>query len=220
VTYTKSDHALIAIKAALNAVPVVGGSIASLIGDYIPLSTQRSIDRATELLARRLCDLEGRIDPDAVNKDQFSELFKSCYLAVVRTTQEAKLRAASAILANLLLKPGDREKLSYSELDHLIRCTDALSVGALAALGAANRIASAPGMAPDVNGSYSLTVQQVHDALPEFDASLLMGLIGDLNTYNLLRISGVPPIRMTQYGNFQLELTSLGRRFVERFIDA
>src|SRR6266852_674144 len=101
MAYTKSDHALIVIKAALNAVPIVGGSIASLIDDYIPLSTQRSIEIATQLLKERLEALGNRIDVDAVNKDEFAELFKSCYLAIVRTTQESKLHAAAALLANL-----------------------------------------------------------------------------------------------------------------------
>jgi hypothetical protein len=42
---TAGDHALAVIKAGLNAVPVVGGSIASLIGDYIPTATQKTIER-------------------------------------------------------------------------------------------------------------------------------------------------------------------------------
>lgn len=120
--------------------PVVGGSIASLIGDYVPLSTQRSIEKTTELLKQKLTALEGRIDTEAVNKDEFSDLFKSCYLVVVRTTQEEKLRAASGILANLFLKPGDPEKLSYSELDHFVRCLDGLSIGAIVTLGTVNSL--------------------------------------------------------------------------------
>ncbi len=78
------DHALAVIKAALNLIPSVGGALASLIGDYVPTSTQRSIDKTMTLLGEKLTSLEGRIDVDAVNKEDFSELFKSCYLVVVR----------------------------------------------------------------------------------------------------------------------------------------
>jgi hypothetical protein len=39
---SKTDHVLAVFKAGLNAVPVVvGGSVASLIGDYEPTSTQK-----------------------------------------------------------------------------------------------------------------------------------------------------------------------------------
>ena len=36
MAHTKADHALIVIKAGLNAIPVLGGVPASLIGDYVP----------------------------------------------------------------------------------------------------------------------------------------------------------------------------------------
>ena len=77
MTHTKADHALIAIKGALNLVPVVGGVLSSLIGDYVPLSTQRSIEKATLLLRNRLEKLQDRIDIEAVNKDEFADLLKS-----------------------------------------------------------------------------------------------------------------------------------------------
>jgi hypothetical protein len=75
-----------------------------LIGDYVPTSTQITIERSTELLAQKLDALKDRIDVEAVNKEEFSELFKSCYLVMVRTNREEKLQAAAAILANLLLR--------------------------------------------------------------------------------------------------------------------
>ena len=159
-----SDHALITIKAAINAVPIVGGSIASLISDYVPLSTQRSIERTMELLRVRLTSLEGRLDVDAVNKDEFSELFKSCYLVVVRTTQETKLRAASAILANLLLKAGDAEKASYTELDHFVRCLDGLSIGAITVLGTAARLVVTANINPNQDGNQTFAFEQLRGA--------------------------------------------------------
>jgi len=215
-----SDHALTVIKAALNLVPSVGGAIASLIGDYVPLSTQRSVEKATELLQEKLAALGERLDVDVVDKDEFSELFKSCYLLIVRTTQEVKLRAAAALIANLLLKPGDPEKVPYTELDHLVRCADSLSVGALLALGAAKQLVAKSNGQPDSEGNYTITFEQLHGKLAPMDISLLMGLIGELNSYNLLRIASQPAIRTPQYGNYPLQLTPLGRRFVEGFIEA
>lgn len=219
MSHTKSDHALIVVKAALNAVPFVGGSIASLVGDYIPLSTQKSIERSGELLAKRLADLEDRIDADAVNKDEFAELFKSCYLTIVRTTQEVKLRAAVAILANLLLRSGDPEKLSYTELDHFTRCLESLSIGAITVLGAAKSMVVRAEVHVDVEGNYRFNFEQLRAEVPSIEATLFMGLVGELSGYNLLRIEGLPPIRTPEYANHPLELTPLGWRFVEQFLE-
>ena len=162
MTRSAKDHALAIIKAGLNLVPVIGGPIASLIGDYVPTSTQAAIDRSTELLAQKLDALKDRIDIDAVNKDDFSELFKSCYLVIVRTNREEKLRASAAILANLLLRPGDPAKSSYEELDHLVRCIDALSIGAISVLGVARTIAATSGQ----GAQRSFQFHQLRNAFP------------------------------------------------------
>ena len=44
--------------------------------------SQKSIDRALEFLRSRLEELDDRIDVEAVDKDDFAELFKSCYLSI------------------------------------------------------------------------------------------------------------------------------------------
>jgi hypothetical protein len=218
MTQNKSDHALAVIKAALNAVPIVGGSIASLIGDYVPLSTQRSLETATKLLAERLERLESRIDVNAVNKDEFSDLFKSCYLVIVRTTQESKLRAAAAILANLLLRPGDPKKLSYTELDHFVRCVDVLSTGAITTLGRAYELFKDRGTYNlETGAGYRFNFSQLYESC-YMHASLLMGVIGELNAMNLLHMPGVPAVREQKYANYALELTPLGIRFVEELL--
>ena len=229
MAHTKADHALIVIKAGLNAIPVLGGALASLIGDYVPLSTQRSIEKAILTLREELDRLHDRVDLEAVNKDEFTDLFKSSYLAIVRTTNEAKLRAASAILVNLLLKPGDSDKLPYTELDHFVRCLDQLSVGALTVLGVVydlGRKNAPPNYSEgDIRRSLEalhsvqgirLDFHVVHSQMRAMDPSLLMGLLGELNAANLIHLPGVPTIRTPDFGNYPVELTALGIRFVER----
>lgn len=217
---TVSDHALILIKAGLNGVPTIGGVIASLISDYVPLSTQRSMERATELLQQKLISLGDRIDVSMVDKDQFSDLFKSCYLVIVRTTQESKLRAAAALLANLMLKEGDSAKAPYSELDHLIRCVDGLSIGAMSTLAIARAIVHRSNITPDAHGNWTFRFEDLRSDLVNVDLALLMGLLSELNALNLVRIEGRPSIAMPEYGNYPLSLTPLGARFVDRFINS
>jgi len=86
------DHILAVCKAGISAVPVVGGPIASLIGDYIPTATQKIVRESIDMLGKRLEELGDRVDAEYVNKDEFAELFKSCYLILIRTHQEEKRR--------------------------------------------------------------------------------------------------------------------------------
>jgi hypothetical protein len=206
-----SDHALALLKAATNLVPYVGGAIASLIADYVPSSTQRSIDHGMRLLSERLKNAEDRIDPDAINKDEFSELFKSCYLIFVRTHQEEKIRAASALLTNLMLRPGDPEKISYEELDHLVRCVDSLSIGAITFLAAVRRQVAIP------QSNNRVDFGALSARFPEKEVSLLMSFATELDSLNLLHITE-PAMRTPNYGNYALELTPIGAHFVDRFL--
>jgi hypothetical protein len=129
-----------------------------------------------------------------------------------RTHREEKLHAAANILANLLLRTGDPAKSSYEELDHLVRCVDALSIGAITVLGAARRLADMPGTQGRIN------FDQLHPQFSEMEPSLLMSLASELNALNLLHITE-PGIKMPDYGNYALALTPIGKRFVERFIE-
>lgn len=212
---SKSDHALALVKAGLSGIPVVGGSIASLVGDYIPTATQKSIDQALEFLRCHLEELDDRIDVEAVNKDDFSELFKSCYLSIVRSHREEKLRAAAAILANLLLREGDPDKCSYTELDHFSRCVETLSSGAVEVLGISVRDPD-----PELDrtmDSYRLNFGRVQTLFPQYSPDLLMGLIAELDRANLLHRGNTPMIETPGYENVPVKITSLGMRF-SRFL--
>jgi hypothetical protein len=209
----KSDHILAAVKAGLHLLPHVGGAIASLIDDYVPKATERAMQKTMEQLSAKLIALEGRTDVDAVDNEDFAELFKSCYLVAIRSQREEKLRAAANLFANLLLKPGDAGKSSYEELDHFVRCLEALSIGALSVLGAARHIIrSAP------TGPIDFQFHQLRGTFREFEPSFLMSLVSELRSLNLLHVR-VPTIETADYGNFAIELTPVGRRFVERFIE-
>lgn len=214
MTHSTKDHLLAVVKAGLSAIPTVGGPIASLIGDYVPSSTQVAIERATKILGEKVDELQERLDVDAVNKHDFSELFKSCYLVIVRTNREEKLHAATAILANILLRPGDPAKSPYEELDHLIRCVDTLSIGAISVLGAARRIATAAGQGTQRSFQFA----QLRSAFQSLDTSLIMSLVSELRALNLLRVQE-GGIRMQDYGEVLIEVTPIGERLVDRFIE-
>ena len=215
----KTDHCLALIKAGLALTPYVGGPIASLIGDYIPTATERSVNRALELLGKRLKELEHRIDVEAVNKDDFAELFKSCYLSIVRSHRDNKLRAATAIIANLLLREGDPEKLTYTELDHFARCVETLSSGAVEVLGSIVNTAQLEENLELKTNSYRMSFGDIRKQFPKHSPDLLMGLILELDKVNLLRCRDVPPIKMPNYLNYPVNLTQLGMRFAKFLLE-
>ncbi len=214
---TATGIALSSIKAALSGVPVLGGPLASLLGDALQAHTDRAQSRALELLGARLDGLQERVDLGAVDRDELAELFKSCYLVIVRTHHEVKLRAATSLLANLLLRVDDPERLSYTELDHFARCIDGLSIGAIEALGRAFDMARSQVRSPH-NGPFRFNFEDLTRGMPDQSPDLLMGLVGELSTMNLLHLAGVPSVRTTEYGNYPLELTPLGIRFVTRLV--
>lgn len=218
MTMTPRDHALAIFKAGLNAVPYVGGVVASLIEDYIPSSTQRNIEATIDLLKQRLCDLEGRIDPESVDKDEFAELFKTCYLIVVRTHQASKRRAAVELMTNILLKNGDPLKMSYTELDHFARCLESLSVGAIGALGQVVSIAREQSRGRFGRENVQITFRQVHARLPEFEPGLIMGLLGELNSFHLVHLTDTPSVRTENYGNYPIELPPIGAKFAQNVL--
>ncbi len=49
----------------------------------------------------------------------------------MRTHRKEKIKAATSLIANVLFKDGDPEKLNFTELDHFSRCLDSLSIGAI-----------------------------------------------------------------------------------------
>lgn len=213
-----SDHALSVIKAGLSAVPFVGGPIASLISDYIPNATERSIRLAIDELKQYISFLEDRIDPNSVDKDEFSELFKSCYLVIIRTHQQEKRSAAVRLIANILLRDGDSDKLTYTELDHFVHCLNTLSIGAVKVLGHIVEVVRRSNPRDLEKISVSINFQDIKSETPEIAPDLLMGLIGELAGGNLLHIPSAPGIRTADYANYPVELTPIGGKFALRFL--
>jgi len=217
VEKTRSDHVLAIVKAGVAAVPVVGGTVSSLIGDYIPSATQKAIEQSIEFLRVRLEAYGARVDTDSVRREEFAELFKSAYLVMARSHNEVKLRAAAGLVANILLRPSDPDRLSYTELDHFARALDALSSGALTVLGHCFSIARRTEPENIEHRSSEITFEQLSTRMA-VDPDLLMGLVSELTAHNLMRIPSVPTVQLPDYKNYSFHLTAMGARFTARLL--
>jgi hypothetical protein len=206
---TTLDKILLYLRAGLSTAPFLGG-VAILLEEWVPKSTQKAMEMFIDELAGRVNELEDRMNLDTVNKDEFTELFKSCYLGVIRTTQETKIKMFAGIFANILLKEDDPNKSSYTELDHMVRTLEGLSIGALEVLCRVYRHC----MKTNDN---KFQFSDVRNAFGQHDASLVMGLINELTSANLIFDRGFWGVAEDNYDNYPYELTNLGKRFVERF---
>ena len=206
-----SDHIHALAKAGVALTPIVGGALASLFDDYIISASEKAKNRAAELFHKRLTELEHRIDVEAVDRDDLAELFKSCFLAIVRSHRESKLKAATAIMANFLLREGDPDKLPYTELDHFARCVETLSSGAIEVLGSV-------ALAARVEGRKNIAFGDLFSCLPQYSPELLMGLVAELDAVNLLH-RRVPSIEIPNHANNQVRLTPLGQRFARFLVE-
>lgn len=202
------DHVMNSIKAVFATMPF-GGGIATLIDDYVPKSTEKALYGFIAELKNRVEKLEGRIEIDSINEDEFAELFKSCYVGVIKTTQEQKLKVFAGIFANILLKEGDPDKAPYSELDHIVRAMDNLSIGALYAMV---EVYQRCGRKSQGRTDF----KQISSSFTQMSPSLLMGLLNELNSQHFVQIT-IPSVRLEDYANYAVELTGLGCSFVKKY---
>ena len=216
-----TDHILSTIKAALSSLPFTGG-IASLIADYVPSSTEKSIRKAISALRKRLDQLGERVDVAAVDPDEFSDAVKSFLLLTQRTSREEKLRGAGNLLANLLLTNDDPERLTYTEADHFWRCLDALSIGAIRLLGLICQEMNTRGLREAPGGEYMFAAGDVVPMMNDLSPHLVLSLVAELDALNLLR-KAAASVSLASQGyreNDAIFLTRTGLRFVEMVLQA
>jgi hypothetical protein len=214
------DHALAIFKAGVALVPYVGGSIASLLGDYIPTATEKVAQAAVERLSQQLALLGDRINAEAVDRDEFAELFKSAYLLIRRSHSQRKINAAVALVTNVLLQPNDPSRLTYTELDHFSRSLDQLSIGAIEVLCELREMYGPEhGSDSDFLGAPRPTFHDLGKRVPKYDSDLLMGLVAELASLNLVHLPIAGMVTTSAYGNRNVLLTTLGLRFLRHIVD-
>jgi hypothetical protein len=193
--------------------------------EYAQIAHEESIRLAVEAIDNRVAKLQDRVSVDAVRRDEFVDLLKSWAATVQRTQYEEKLTAAGNVLANAMLRDGDHEKLTYSELDHFTRCLEQLSLKAIHVLHAIiNRANLGRRPAETHRRNVRFEFVRLREDLNGIDPDLLMGLLGELNSFGLIFLPSEPGVSMGQegerkYHNHAIESTPLGYRFKAYILD-
>lgn len=109
------DHALTLALAGLQAVPVIGGVIATFIDEYVPRQKRRRLVSFVQDLSDRLAADADRIDREFVRTEDLSDLLEDVLDGVQQRRNEEKHRYYASAVANSLIpeRPDavDREKM-------------------------------------------------------------------------------------------------------------
>lgn len=124
-SFSKSsrDHLLNLMKAAVSAVPTVGGSLSSLINDYIPSSREKRLYEFLQSFVRDLSTLKEKIDHDYINSDRFAYLFTRTLNLVVQNYRGEKLRAFRSFLVRASVDINANEDVQTMCLNRLDEMT-------------------------------------------------------------------------------------------------
>lgn len=120
---SKSDAVMSVIKAAVNAVPYVGGSLASLMDDFIPTELNKRKDNLLLQLEKDFKDLEDRINTEVLKESYFISIFLSSFKSAMATEKQEKIDCYRAIILNAAIA----QQPNTDEIQMMLRITDSLT---------------------------------------------------------------------------------------------
>lgn len=215
---SRVDTATGIVKAAFNAVPVFGGSIASLLDDFIPASREKRLREFAERVANDINTIQNLIDTDYVKSDEFAYLFTRVFQNVTRDYQQSKLNAYRNILVNSL-KYNIDDSIKESYLKRVEDLT-ALHLDVLSCFHSDLRNQKILGDPRQYYGSFGDLGSTFRKLLPHLNGGHVESALFDLDTAGITsNVRNILNTMMTGHGALELEgrLTPYGREFV-RFI--
>ena len=215
------DGVTAVVKAAFNDVPLVGGSIASLLDDFIPASRERRIREFAEGVASDLEQIKSQLKIKYVTTDEFAYLFTRVFQNLTRDYQQSKINAYRGLLVNSL-----RYDIDASVVEsYLKRVEDltALHLDVLTCFYSDRYNQSRLGVANNpyqVMGTFGSLMGTLKRLLPRLTEGQIEAAVFDLDRANITNnVYSVLHGTMTGMGAMDLEgrLTAYGSNFV-RFI--
>jgi len=119
-------------KAGLNLIPVVGGGIASILGDYL---SERKEDRLKEFLTDFVNDIKERnsnIVQEYIESVEFLDVFENILADIMNTRSTQKRQ----MLKNLLVNSCTIENTSYEKTEEFQHLIDVISLTGILTLSA------------------------------------------------------------------------------------
>ena len=104
------DHARNLVLAAVQAIPGVGGTLGSLLSDYLPNWKQERVLSFLEELAADFERVKGQVNKEAVATAEFGLMVEQVLRRVTETPGEEKRKAYRALLLNACLASDSEER--------------------------------------------------------------------------------------------------------------
>jgi hypothetical protein len=116
------DHALVVGLAALQAVPLIGGVVATFISEYVPRKKQERLVEFVQDLSSEFIAQQARIDADFVHTKDFDRMVEDVLDRVQTVRNEDKLGYWAALLAGV----ATTDRPNQSDRDRMIETLDGL----------------------------------------------------------------------------------------------
>jgi len=184
------------IVAVLNAIPGIGGPLASLADDYIPSKKQERLVAFVQELSGRIAASQYELNTQVVHTEEFAFIFERVLHGVADNYQQEKLKCYQNILLNSL---ADIE-IPQEEKELFLLLLDGLTVRHL-------RIISI--LRAGKTGNIDQVIQQSY---PSYDDDSVEYVVDDLRSKGLVKAKGA--VYDPEISSSQNQLTPMGIRLV------
>ncbi len=212
------DHFVNVIKASLSAIPLIGGPISSLIGDYIPKKKEKRLHNFIRDLTIKLEEHHQQINStnvDYIKTEEFAFIFEESIRGVLSNYQKQKIFCYKGIIINSL-----RYNLKSEQKEYFLHLVNNLSDLHLRIISISNN----PDAYFEFHNLDKDPVQMAaigkvfQAALPGIDLDMIKSAYGEIYQMGLFNTDKSIFGTMTSSMGFRIvsgRLTPLGRAFID-----
>jgi len=191
------------VVAAISAIPIVGGPLASLAEDFIPKQKEERLIAFIERLALDVASIKDQIKADVVNTDGFAFVFEKTLKGVLDNWQQDKIDCYRAIFINALT---DKDDLTDEEQELFLQLLDSLTVRHIKVMAFIHQHNA--GQTPPTGQFLEVLKAQY----PEYDKDNVYYIMQDLRNKGLVNERGeISDDAMSGSSN---QLSVMGKKFV------
>lgn len=192
------DHVRNVVIAGLNAIPCVGGTLASLFDSYIPKQKEKRLIAFVEELSVEIDEVKDQIKEEVIHTDNFAFIFERTFRGAIENYQKEKIDLYKAIFINSLT---DKLSLNDEEKEIFLNLANDLTVRHIKIMAILRK-----------NNSGELT-QVVKTSFPDYDQGSIFYIMDDLRNKGLVHQKGT--LYDDSLSNNFNQLSKMGKRFVE-----
>ena len=177
---------------------------------------QATVDSVLRSLQRRISRVESRLRTDAFDSGDLAELVLRMIRVAEGTLRQERVDLAAEVIARFLRHDEADGRVSFDQAEFLMNVAQTLPLEAFRVLAVAtSQVRNKLGKL-EAGESVSIDFRRLRSELGGLDPDYLMGLIGELDRFNLLRRGNPPFVAMGEkYDGYGLDLTPIGLQLVE-----